>query len=56
MAKSDKVWHPDFLEYMESIVGHPHYSGLPIKRKYSKNGGYYYDFENDTFFVRKKIK
>ena len=26
--------------------------GLPIKRKSSKNGGYYYDFENDNFFVR----
>lgn len=26
--------------------------GLPIKRKHSKNGGYYYDFENDSFFVR----
>lgn len=33
MAKSDKVWHPDFLEYMEYIVNHPHYSGLPIGRK-----------------------
>ena len=30
-------------------------SGLPIKRKQCKNGGYYYDFENDTFFVRTKI-
>lgn len=28
-------------------------SGVPIKRKYSKNGGYYYDFKNDNFFVRK---
>ena len=27
--------------------------GLPIKRKHSKNGGYYYDFESDNFFVRK---
>ena len=27
-------------------------SGVPIKRKHCKNGGYYYDFENDTFFVR----
>lgn len=33
MAKSDKIWHPDFLEYMEYIVNHPDYSGLPIKRK-----------------------
>ena len=29
-------------------------SGLPIKRKQCKNGGYYYDIENDTFFVRTK--
>lgn len=28
--------------------------GVPIKRKHCKNGGYYYDFENDTFFVRTK--
>ena len=30
-------------------------SGLPIKRKCCKNGGYYYDFENDRFFVRTKL-
>ncbi len=28
--------------------------GVPIKRKCSKNGGYYYDLENDNFFVRKQ--
>ena len=28
--------------------------GVPIKRKSCKNGGYYYDFENDTFLVRNK--
>lgn len=27
--------------------------GVPIKRKHSKSGGYYYDFENDSFFKRK---
>ena len=27
--------------------------GVPIKRKYCKNGGYYYDVANDNFFVRK---
>ncbi len=26
--------------------------GVPIKRKNGKNGGYYYDFENDNFFNR----
>ena len=30
-------------------------SGLPIKRKQCKNGGYYYDLDNDNFFVRTKI-
>jgi len=29
--------------------------GVPIKRKACKNGGYYYDFDNDNFFVRKTI-
>ena len=28
--------------------------GVPIKRKRCKSGGYYYDFENDNFFVRTK--
>ena len=27
--------------------------GLPIKRRRSKNGGYYYDFDNDKFFRRR---
>ena len=26
--------------------------GLPIKRKEYKNGGYYYDIDEDYFFVR----
>ena len=29
--------------------------GVPIKRKHAKNGGYYYDFKNDHFFVRKNF-
>ena len=29
--------------------------GLPIKRRNCKSGGYYYDVNNDNFFVRKKI-
>ena len=29
--------------------------GLPIKRKQCKNGGYYYDFKSDNFFVRTKM-
>jgi len=29
--------------------------GVPIKRKRTKNGGYYYDFDNDNFLVRVDI-
>ena len=29
--------------------------GVPIKRKNAKRGGYYYDFENDSFFVKLNI-
>ena len=29
--------------------------GVPIKRKNAKSGGYYYDFENDSFFVKLNI-
>lgn len=29
--------------------------GAPIKRKSSRAGGYYYDFQNDTFLKRAEI-
>lgn len=33
MGKDKKEWHPNFLKYMEMIVYHPNYSGLPIKKE-----------------------
>ncbi len=30
-------------------------TGVPIKRKNVRNGGYYYDIDNDTFFLRIKF-
>lgn len=33
MALSTKNWHPNFMKYMEDIIAHPHYKGLPIIRK-----------------------
>lgn len=33
MAKSERTWHPDFIRYMEFIVKHKNYQGLPIERK-----------------------
>ena len=29
MAQDEKQWHPRFLKYMNSIINHPNYSGLP---------------------------
>ncbi len=29
-------------------------SGVPIKRRMQKNGGYYYDHKNDRFFAKIK--
>lgn len=33
MARNEKEWHPNFEKYVEEIVNHPNYKGLPIKRK-----------------------
>lgn len=32
MSKTQRNWNKDFLQYMEMIVNHPNYKGLPIKR------------------------
>ena len=33
MSKSVRVWHPNFIRYMEFIANHPNYRGLPIEKK-----------------------
>ena len=33
MGTENKLWHDNFLDYMEMIVSHPNYSGLPFTRK-----------------------
>lgn len=33
MAQDEKQWHRRFLRYMDEIVNHPNYKGLPIKKK-----------------------
>ena len=38
MSISEKSWHPDFIKYINFIVNHPNYEGLPIKR--NRDGGY----------------
>lgn len=33
MSREERAWHPKFLKYMESIINHPNYKGLPITKK-----------------------
>lgn len=33
MAREKKEWHSNFIEYMNFIIHHPNYQGLPIKMK-----------------------
>lgn len=33
MSKSKRTWHPNFIQYMDTIVNHPNYKGLPIEKK-----------------------
>lgn len=33
MPRELRKWHPCFLQYMETIVNHPNYKGLPIEKK-----------------------
>ena len=33
MGREEREWNEKFIKYMEMIVNHPNYKGLPIKRK-----------------------
>ncbi len=33
MAREERKWHPHFARYMDEIVNHPNYKGLPICKK-----------------------
>lgn len=33
MSKEERKWHPKFIEYMDFIISHPNYNGLPIDKK-----------------------
>lgn len=37
MAQDEKQWHPRFLKYMNSIINHPNYIGLPIKKRFDNS-------------------
>lgn len=38
MAREKRDWHPNFIKYMEFIINHPTYKGLPINK--NANGGW----------------
>ena len=31
MARTEKIWHPNFVKYMREIISHPNYKGLAIQ-------------------------
>lgn len=33
MPRNEKIWHPNFIKYMNMIVSHPNYRGLSIEKK-----------------------
>lgn len=33
MARNNRNWHPLFIKYMDMIVAHPNYNGLPFEKK-----------------------
>ncbi len=54
MPRNTKLLHPDFINYMYSIINHPNYSGLPIKNK--NNGEYIWLAPADTEIGKDRIK
>ena len=54
MARKDRAWHEDFLEYMEMIATHPNYKGLPIKRRPDGSLGWIAFAKGEAGQARKK--
>lgn len=50
---TEKNWHPNFIEYMEMIVEHPNYNGLPIEKKH--NGEYKWVTTKKTSIGKERI-
>lgn len=54
MKNNEKQWHLNFFEYMEFIVEHENYRGLPIKK--NKNGNYSWITTSKTEIGKKRIE
>lgn len=54
MARNEKEWHPDFIEYIEKIVDNEAYDGLPITRSRDGRLGWTVTKKSSTGQARKK--
>ena len=35
---TERIWHPKFIKYMDFIVNHPNYKGLPLRKSEKSHG------------------
>lgn len=54
MSREEKTWHPNFLKYMDMIINHPNYNGLPIDKKDDGSYRWITTAESKTGAARKK--
>jgi len=54
MARTERSWNHDFQSYMEEIVRHPNYKGLPIERKGDGTLSWFAFAKGDIGQARKK--
>lgn len=54
MAQTKKIWHPKFLNYMEKIINHKNYKGLPITK--SADGSYKWIAPANSEIGKNRIK
>lgn len=54
MSRSTREWHENFLEYMEFIIHHPAYAGLPIMKK--RDGSWSWFGTKKTKIGQERIK
>lgn len=54
MKNEEKQWHSNFFKYMEFIINHPNYKGLPIKKR--EDGSYSWIAMAKTEIGKERIK
>ena len=54
MSRDEREWNPRFLAYMDLIVNHPNYKGLPIKKKADGSWAWIATAQSEIGKARKK--